>query len=78
MPEEACRRFAKGVKNSKAIMVYNEGRHHPIGKDALRKYAVPFLQNKPLSAADVMRNLFSSVRELLRSSLRGRQQTSSE
>ena len=73
MPEEACRRFAKGVKNSKVIMVYNEGRHHPIGKDALRKYAVPFLQKKLLSAADAMRNLFSSVREWLRASLRGRQ-----
>ncbi len=73
MPEEACRRFAKSVKNSKVIMVYHEGRHHPIGKDALRKYAVPFLQNKPLSAADAMRSLFSSAREWLRASQRGRQ-----
>ena len=72
MPEEACRRFAKGVKNSKVIVVYNEGRHHPIGKDALKRYAVPFLHNKPLSAADAMRNLFSSVREWLRASLRDR------
>jgi pimeloyl-ACP methyl ester carboxylesterase len=73
MPEEACRRFAKSVKNSKAIMVYNEGRHHPIGKEALGKYAVPFLQNKPLSAADTLQSFFSSVRELLRASLRVRQ-----
>lgn len=72
-PQAACRRFAKGVKNSKVIMVYNEGRHYPIGKDALKKYAVPFLQNKPLSATDAIRNLFLSVRELLRASLRGRQ-----
>jgi hypothetical protein len=73
MPEEAYRRFAKSVKNSKAIMVYNEGRHHPIGKEALGKYAVPFLQNKPLSAADTLQSFFSSVRELLRASLRVRQ-----
>jgi hypothetical protein len=70
--KEACRRLAKSVKNSKAIMVYNEGRYHPIGKEALRKYAVPFLQNKPLSAADTLRSLFSSGRELLRASLRVR------
>ncbi len=52
MPEEACRRFARGASNSRVIMVYNEGRHHPIGKDALKKYAVPFLQNRPLSFTD--------------------------
>src|SRR5215475_1187480 len=69
MPEEACRHFVKGVKNSKAIMVYNEGRHHPIGKDALRKYAVPFLQNKSLSATDSLRSLFASWWKLLRASL---------
>ena len=50
MPEAACLHFAKGVKNSKVIMAYNEGRHHPIGKDALKEYAVPFLPNNPLSA----------------------------
>jgi len=69
MPEKACRHFVKGVKNSKAIMVYNEGRHHPIGKDALRKYAVPFLQNKSLSATDSLRSLFASWWKLLRASL---------
>lgn len=58
-PAAACRHFARRVKGSKVIMAYNEGRHHPIGKEALQKYAVPFLQNKPLSAADALRNLFS-------------------
>jgi hypothetical protein len=43
-------------------MAYNEGRHHPIGKAALRKYAVPFLQNKPLSTGDRVRTLLASVR----------------
>lgn len=65
-PEAVCRRFAKGVKNSKVIMVYNEGRHHPIGKDALRRYAVPFLQNKPLSLVDRVQTLLTSVRRLVR------------
>jgi alpha-beta hydrolase superfamily lysophospholipase len=47
-PEAACEHFAYGVKDSVVRMVYNEGRHHPIGKDALQRYAVPFLQNHPL------------------------------
>jgi pimeloyl-ACP methyl ester carboxylesterase len=61
MPKAACRHFAKGVKNSKVIIAYNEGRHHPIGKTALQKYAVPFLQNKPLSVGDRIRRLLASV-----------------
>jgi hypothetical protein len=60
-PETACRHFARGVKASRVIMVYNEGRHHTIGKEALQKYAVPFLLNKPLSTADRLRAFFSPV-----------------
>gem|GEM_PF-6422751 len=63
-PEVACRHFANGAKGSKVIMAYNEGRHHPIGKAALQRYAVPFLQNKPLSAGDRVRALLSAVRGL--------------
>jgi pimeloyl-ACP methyl ester carboxylesterase len=59
MPQAACRRFARGVKGSKVVMAYNEGRHHPIGKDALSKYAIPFLQNQPLTIRDALRRLFS-------------------
>jgi hypothetical protein len=29
-------------------MVYDEGRHHPIGKDALERYALPFLRDQPI------------------------------
>ena len=29
-------------------MVYDEGRHHPIGKDALERYALPFLHDPPV------------------------------
>jgi len=47
-PEAACEHFAHGVECSVVRMVYDEGRHHPIGKDALQKYAVPFLQNQPI------------------------------
>ena len=47
-PESACEHFARGVKDSVVRMVYNEGRHHPIGKDALQKYAVPFLESRPV------------------------------
>ncbi|MGE0823830.1 MAG: hypothetical protein AB7G75_00920 [Candidatus Binatia bacterium] len=62
--EAACRHFAKGVKGSKVVMAYNEGRHHPIGKGALTRYAVPFLQNKPLSVGDRVRELLSPVLRL--------------
>lgn len=65
-PEAACRHFAKRVKGSKVIMVYNEGRHHPIGKEALQKYAVPFLQNKPLSLADRVQAFLAPVWGLFR------------
>jgi len=59
MRASACRHFAKKVKDSRVIMAYNERRHHTIGKDVLLKYAVPFLQNKPLTWTDRIRKLFS-------------------
>ena len=37
-------------KDSVVRMVYNEGHHHLIGKDALQKYAVPFLENRSVPA----------------------------
>jgi hypothetical protein len=57
-PKTACLHFARGVTDSTVIMAYNEGRHHPMGKTALAKYAVPFLQNKPLTLRDFLRRLF--------------------
>jgi hypothetical protein len=71
MRAAACRHFAKGVKDSTVIMAYNEGRHHTIGKDALQKYAVPFLQNKSLTVTDRIRKLFSSVWKVLGPRLHG-------
>lgn len=47
-PERACLHFARGVADATVRMVYDEGRHHPIGQDALQRYAVPFLQNRPV------------------------------
>ena len=67
-PADACRHFAKRIKNSKVILAYNEGRHHPIGKVALERYALPFLQNKPLSVGDHMRALFSPLLKLFSTS----------
>lgn len=61
MPEAACRRFASGVQNSTVVMPYHEARHHPIGKAALIRYAVPFLRNTPLSLTDRVRQWFSSL-----------------
>ena len=59
MPEDACRHFASGVQKSTVVMPYHDGRHHPIGKEALIRYAVPFLQNKPVSLRDRVRQWFS-------------------
>jgi len=50
-PEGVCEHFAQCTRNSVVRMVYDEGRHHPIGKDALRKYAVPFLQDYAVPTA---------------------------
>jgi len=80
-PEAACVHFAQGVKDSTVRMVYNEGRHHPIGKDALERYAVPFLRDQPVPAAfppfpepetpNRLRELFSAMRRVLVRRLRG-------
>lgn len=75
-PEAACLHFAKGVKDSKVIMVYNERRHHPIGKAALKKYAVSFLQNKPLSTKDHIRKLLLLLQGSLGSGLLSPRRTS--
>ena len=61
MPEDACRHFARGVPNSTVVMPYHDKRHHPIGKDALIRYAVPFLQNTPMSLKDRVRHWFSTL-----------------
>jgi len=63
MPEAACRHFAGKVKRSTVIMAYNEGRHHPIGQYALRKYAAPFLLDKPVSMRERVRRLFGGRRD---------------
>ena len=80
-PEAACVHFAQGVTDSTVRMVYNEGRHHPIGKDALERYAVPFLRDQPVPAAfppfpepetpNRLRELFSAMRRVLVRRLRG-------
>jgi hypothetical protein len=70
-PEATCHHFATGVKQSKVIMAYNEGRHHPVGKAALQKYVVPFLQNKPLSATGRVRAILSSIRRFFSIDPRG-------
>ena len=49
-PEVVCLRFAQRVRNATVRMVYDEGRHHPIGKDALERYALPFLHDQPVPA----------------------------
>jgi pimeloyl-ACP methyl ester carboxylesterase len=65
-PAVACRHFARSVKDSTVMMAYKEGRHHPMGKDALKKYVVPFLQNKPLTVRDSIRRLVVGVTSSLR------------
>ena len=43
-PESVCLHFAQLARSAAVRMVYDEGRHHAIGKTALERYAVPFLQ----------------------------------
>jgi hypothetical protein len=50
-PEAVCLRFAQRVRNAKVRMVYDARRHHPIGKDALERYALPFLRDQPVPPA---------------------------
>jgi pimeloyl-ACP methyl ester carboxylesterase len=81
-PEAVCLRFAQRVRNATVRMVYDEGRHHPIGKDALERYALPFLRDQPVppvlmvtskrrTLAGIERLLFA-VQETLRRRSRGR------
>ena len=63
-PERASLHFAQGAPNAIVRMVYNEGRHHSIGKPALERYAVPFLQHLPVPPALVFGNGIRSARAL--------------
>jgi pimeloyl-ACP methyl ester carboxylesterase len=63
-PERACLHFAQSAPNAIVRMVYNEGRHHSIGKPALERYAVPFLRNLPVPAAPVFGNGIRGTRAL--------------
>ena len=47
-PEAVCLRLAQRVGNATVRMVHDEGRHHPIGKDPLERYALPFLRDQPV------------------------------
>jgi len=65
-PEAVCRRFAEGVGNAAVRMVYDEGRHHPIGRDALERYALPFLLNQPVPPELIFhRGRFGRIQKLL-------------
>jgi pimeloyl-ACP methyl ester carboxylesterase len=63
-PERACLRFAQRAPKAIVRMVYDEGRHHSIGKPALERYAVPFLRNLPVPAAPVFGNGIRGTRAL--------------
>lgn len=49
-PEAACLHFAQSAPKCDVRMVYEEGRHHSIGKLELERYAIPFLLNQPVPA----------------------------
>ena len=50
-PENSCRRFAQAVPDATVRMVYNEGRHHSIGKQELERFVLPFLRNQPVPSS---------------------------
>ena len=67
-PEVVCLRFAQRVRNATVRMVYDEGRHHPIGKDALERYALPFLRDQPVPTALMVpskRRMLAGIETLL-------------
>jgi pimeloyl-ACP methyl ester carboxylesterase len=47
-PECACLHFARGLADATVRMVYDQGQHHPIGREVLERYAKPFLRNQPV------------------------------
>jgi pimeloyl-ACP methyl ester carboxylesterase len=47
-PVGACLHFARGATDATVRMAYNQGQHHPVGREALERYAVPFLLNQPV------------------------------
>jgi pimeloyl-ACP methyl ester carboxylesterase len=63
-PEQACRHLAQRAPNATVRMVYDEGRHHSIGKSALERYAVPFLRNQPVPLATSSKSEIRGVRAL--------------
>jgi acetyl esterase/lipase len=63
-PERACLHFAQGAPNATVRMVYDEGRHHSIGKSALERYAIPFLRNQPVPPALTSANGIRGARAL--------------
>jgi acetyl esterase/lipase len=70
-PERTCLHFAQSARNATVRMVYDEGRHHSIGKYALERYAVPFLRNQPVPPSPTSTNgirgarVLSSIKERL-------------
>jgi len=64
-PEQACLHFAQSVPNATVRMVYDEGRHHSIGRAALERYAVPFLHNQPVPPCPTSANEIQDGRALL-------------
>jgi pimeloyl-ACP methyl ester carboxylesterase len=42
-PENSCRHFAQAAPRATVRMVYDEGRHHSIGKQELTQFVLPFL-----------------------------------
>jgi pimeloyl-ACP methyl ester carboxylesterase len=50
-PENSCRHFAQATPNSTVRMVYDEGRHHSIGKQELERFVLPFLHNQPVPSS---------------------------
>lgn len=67
-PEAVSLRFAQRVRNATVRMVYDEGRHHPIGKDPLERYALPFSRDQPVPPVSMIpskRRMLAGIERLL-------------
>jgi pimeloyl-ACP methyl ester carboxylesterase len=58
MPRDACVHLTRHVRGARAIFPCDHGAHHPIGKQALERWVVPFLEDRPLTLLDAIRRVF--------------------
>ncbi|MEA2624990.1 MAG: alpha/beta hydrolase fold [Candidatus Binatota bacterium] len=52
MPRDACVHLTGQIRGARAIFPCDHATHHTIGEQALERWVVPFLENRPLTLGD--------------------------